>query len=303
LNFDPSDGSLTEMAGADGTKIAPSRKTQLNLQDANGKWIFPENGESPFKLDSYKASENGGDKLLKLFLSAPGWRVELRYKLFAGAPLFSRSAVWTRVADEVLKTKVFRSSLGAPAIGAPEDCVVTHPGVWPPSTKRLTEGFGTMSSSQTNAHMPGAVLYDERLKTGLSLTMRTRKSDFSIVSRRSGSGVDIDSEFNARAPMKKGDSIETGEELVSVTKGAIEDAFSALGGSWLKSGFVPRKRPEWTDGTVIYSAFPQGSAYSRYMDIGGFKNFQAHLLPHLKRLGVGLLWLNTFNDGRYGVRS
>lgn len=302
LRFNARNGVLEEIAGRDGGKFTPALQNQYNIQAKDGQWAFPDKGNS-FTLKKHYFTSVPNGRELTMELAAPGWKLEVCVRLFAGRSVFSRRLAWTRLADDVFSTGSFRMSLDGLVVGAPSDCTVVHPGHWPPRSTGLTGKPNRQMSALSRNHMPGAVLYNKKRKTGISVTMQTVKSDYEVYTESGNGTASFRTIFNVRANMKKGDRVDSGEELVSVVGGSLHDAFASLPKAWELNGFRLKPRPEWTDGAVLYSAYVQGSAWSRHVDIGNFENFRKGVLPHLRELGVSILWFNPFNQGRYGVYS
>lgn len=303
LKFDPQTGALEEIETKAGTRLKPLPINQYNIQTKDGKWIFPPE-ENSFKLEKHKITTSDKGQELVMELSCPGWKLDVSCRLFPGEPVFSRKVAWTRLDDTPISTSLFRFSLDGLVIGKAADCTVVHPGHWPPRNSSLSGEKRRQYSALSRNHMPGAVLYNERFRCGVGVTMQTVKSDYSINSETGDDTVSFQTDFNVRAVMKKGDRVDSGEELVSVFENSsLNNAFASLGHAWTLNGFSCKKRPTWTDGAVLYSGYVQGSTWSRWVDVGGFENFRKVMLPHLKNIGVDILWFNPFNDGRYGVYS
>ncbi|MBR0459061.1 MAG: hypothetical protein IJJ26_07475 [Victivallales bacterium] len=204
---------------------------------------------------------------------------------------------------EPISIAAFLQSLDGLVIGNPRDCLVIHPGHWPPRESSLHGRPRRDKSSLNREHLPGAVLHNGMLSRCVAITMQTLRSDFEIHSNCGNDKAAFQTVFNIRASMKPGNRLESGTELVTLTAGTLRQAIAALPDSWLRNGFRLKSRPAWTDGAVLYSAYVQGSTWSRWIDIGNFQNFRKGVLPHLKDIGVDILWFNPFNQGRYGVFS
>ncbi len=298
LKFDEKNGQLNEIDGK--YKLLP--KTQYNLQNKNGKFAFDEK-KSPFVLKKHQIRDIANGKELNMELTTEGWQLDVSVILFKDQPVFSRKVAWTRLGETPFATKVSRMSLAGLVIGKAKDCMIVHPGNWPPYEAGLVGKINRQTSRLSSSHMPGAVLYNEILRSGITVTMQTIKSDYEIATFSGKGSAEFQTLFNIRTTMKKGDRIESGEELISVVKGTPHDAYATLPKAWKLNGFKLKPRPAWTHGAVLYSAYVQGSAWSRTVDIGTFENFRKSVLPHLQKLGVGILWFNPFNQGRYGVYS
>ncbi|MDR0932084.1 MAG: hypothetical protein LBM70_03580 [Victivallales bacterium] len=292
---------MEEIANKD-TGFRLADRNQYNLQTKENKWLFPED-VNPFLLEKHEIVSVPGGEELRMELHAPGWKLEVYTRLFADKKVFSRRIAWTRLAGEAISTKSSRMSLDGLVIGKPNDCTVVHPGHWVSRNSSLTGKPNWQMSAPYRNHMPGAVLYNENQKIGIAVTMQTVKSDYEVISIAGNNSVSFQTAFNVRANMKAGDRVDSGEELISVTKGSMRDAFASLSQAWELNGFRLKKRPAWTNGAVLYSAYVQGTTFSRWIDIGNFDNFRKSVLPHLKKLGVTMLWFNPFNQGRYGVYS
>lgn len=301
LQFNPVNGNLETISG-NGTILRTSGENQYNLQTKDNRWLFPEQA-NPFILNSHRIADIPNGKELAMTLSAPGWLLDVYIRLFNGESVFSRRIAWTRLTDPPVPVKAFRMSLAGLTIGKPSDCTVIHPGHWPPRDTKLTGKPNRQMSAPYRHHMPGAVLYNAKLRTGISITMQTIRSDYQIYTVSGNDSVQFQTEFNIRTTMKKGDRAESGEELISIIGGTLRDAFASLPKAWQLNGFRLKPRPQWTEGAVLYSAYVQGTAWSRWTDIGTFDEFRTGVLPHLQQLGVTILWFNPFNQGRYGVYS
>ena len=296
LSFNPDNGALLEILATEKIRIALKTGPQQQVQEKNGEW-----NDSPAKLKSWKTGETSKGKTLTLLLQLPGWDIESVYQLFGNESMFSHSSIWKRTANDSFSTKQFRYRLNGLVIGNPEKCILEYPSHWPPRTRRLTSE--PQPPRGDSDHMRGAILYNEEKRLGLSFTMQTFRSDFRIASRNNGNTVDFWSEYNGRAVMKPGDSQQTGETLISIKQGSKRELAASLGEAWLKNGFTVLARPNWTDGAVLYSAFPQGSVNSRGAEIGGLEPFRKYILPRLSMLGINICWLNPFNEGGYAVHS
>lgn len=296
LSFNPDNGALLEILATEKIRIALKTGPQQQVQAKNGEW-----NDSPAKLKSWKTGETSKGKTLTLLLQLPGWDIESVYQLFGNESMFSHSSIWKRTANDSFSTKQFRYRLNGLVIGNPEKCILEYPSHWPPRTRRLTSE--PQPPRGDSDHMRGAILYNEEKRLGLSFTMQTFRSDFRIASRNNGNTVDFWSEYNGRAVMKPGDSLQTGETLISIKQGSKRELAASLGEAWLKNGFTVLARPNWTDGAVLYSAFPQGSVNSRGAEIGGLEPFRKYILPRLSVLGINICWLNPFNEGGYAVHS
>lgn len=301
LRFNPENGNLETVSG-NGTVLNTSGGNQYNIQTKEDRWLFPEQ-KSPFTLNSHTITEVPNGKELAMTLSAPGWLLEVYTRLFNGESVFSRRIVWHRLEGPPVPVKAFRMSLDGLTIGKASDCTVIHPGHWPPRDTKLTGKLNRQMSATYRNHMPGAVLYNAKLRAGISVTMQTFRSDYQIRTIAGNGSAQFQTEFNIRTTMKKGDRAESGEELISVTAGTLRNAFASLPEAWRLNGFRLRPRPQWTDGAVLYSAYVQGTTWSRGTDIGTFDEFRTGVLPHLQQLGISILWFNPFNQGRYGVYS
>ncbi len=301
LRFNPENGNLETVSG-NGTVLNTSGGNQYNIQTKENCWLFPEQ-KSPFTLNSHKLTDVPNGKELVMTLTAPGWLLEVYTRLFNGENVFSRRIVWTRLEGPPVPVKAFRMSLDGLTIGKPSDCTVIHPGHWPPRDTKLTGKRNRQMSAPYRNHMPGAVLYNAKLRIGVSVTMQTFQSDYQIYTVSGNDSALFQTEFNIRTTMKKSDRAGSGEELISITGGTLRNAFSSLPEAWRLNGFRLRPRPQWSEGAILYSAYVQGTAWSRWTDIGTFNEFRTGVLPHLQRLGVTILWFNPFNQGRYGVYS
>ena len=303
LHFDAQSGILTDIISAAGTRITPSPSCQYNIQAKDDSWLLPP-AAPPFKVEKHSVTNAADGQELKMTLSCPGWQLEVFCRLFADEKIFSRRVAWTRLDDAPVDIKIFRFALDGLLVGQAADCCVIHPSYWPPQDFPLIGSKTRRYSAPARNHIPGAVLYNSSLRCGIGVSMQTTKSDYAIYTDTGDGVADVQTDFNIRARMQKGDCLDSGEELVTLVEdSSLNEALASLGRAWTLNGFSCRKRPQWTDGAVLYSAYVQGTTASRWVDIGGFDNFRQAVLPHLKNIGVDILWFNPFNTGRYGVFS
>lgn len=303
LHFDAQTGILADITTAAGTRITPRPSCQYNIQAKDNSWLFSP-VELPFKVEKHSLTTFAGGQELTMVMSCPGWQLEVFCRLFAGEKIFSRRVAWTRLDDVPVDITIFRFALEGLVVGQAAECSVIYPSYWPPQDFPLVGSQTRRYTTPGRNHIPGAILYNSALRCGIGVSMQTTKSDYAIYTDTGDGVANVQTDFNIRACMQKGDRLDSGEELVTLVEDCpLNDALASLGRAWTLNGFTCRTRPQWTGGAVLYSAFVQGTTASRWVDIGGFDNFRQVVLPHLKSIGVDILWFNPFNTGRYGVYS
>ena len=262
--------------------------------------LIAKNGKNVCDAVQLKKQHIAENVLYQTF-TAPGWEIEVVRKLLPESSILSRQCRWKRTGESPIPVKAIRMGLTFSPEN-PEECIATHPCNFPAEDIPLASGK-TIRKKSGGEHLPGVLLYQQKKKLGLSYTMFSLNSDFEIISETGKSRSAFTSSYNIRTTMKQGESCGSGIEILSFGKGTLKDLAATLPRAWERNGFRLKKRPEWTRGAVLYSAYVQGSAASRYTDIGTLENFRKHVLPHLQNLGVSILWFNPFNQGRYGLYS
>ena len=129
------------------------------------------------------------------------------------------------------------------------------------------------------------------------------RTEEDVFSREANNTYGYMGEGNYASNIKKQGKSHTSGLTKPNMEGSKRELAASLGEAWLKNGFTVLARPNWTDGAVLYSAFPQGSVNSRGAEIGGLEPFRKYILPRLSMLGINICWLNPFNEGGYAVHS
>eukprot|EP00831_Metopus_contortus_P024885 TRINITY_DN21607_c0_g1_i9.p1 TRINITY_DN21607_c0_g1~~TRINITY_DN21607_c0_g1_i9.p1 ORF type:complete len:799 (+),score=97.22 TRINITY_DN21607_c0_g1_i9:2096-4492(+) len=102
-------------------------------------------------------------------------------------------------------------------------------------------------------------------------------------------------------PLKKGESIIFGDEIVTVVNGTLTDTTAASGKSYEQYGFKVNIPAAWTQGAALYSSYAGGTDSTWMRDVGNLKNFTKYVIPRLDSLGIGAVWFNPLNPGSYGI--
>jgi len=176
-----------------------------------------------------------------------------------------------------------------PGIAAPPSGFARFPGVWPPAQY-------TFASLKPGAwRVGGGSIAPAALQVAPETTLlfASYTQDSPGIAMIEGSGsVEIRQSASAQGVLKTGDPQEIGSVSMLVVPKPYWEALPTLW-TWMDGvGLkVPKNRPDWVNGAVIYGFHPGGTIGSGFKDLGGFAPATERLLPEIPPLGATAIWV------------
>ncbi len=153
----------------------------------------------------------------------------------------------------------------------------------------------------------GALLIEQTAqRTLLFLNDPRRDSAQTVLVGSDNPSCYVAQEFNAAGWAEAGQAQSIGPAFMEVHAAPLEATFrTAIWKACDDLGLkVPDNRPLWVFENALYSFHPNGTIGSGFTDLGGFTAARQHLVPRVKQLGAGAIWLLPLEDrGCYWPRD